>query len=468
MEKVIYAVIEFISGILAFLFITVSFLGISDYSFDNTMLTTYKQNWNLGPITDMVTTPHGNECPTGYDKLISNIFPGNNEGCDCTESDTLAYQGIIFTEKCNSDQKEDKCVDVPSQGNITLNTWRGLNICVKRMERSFYDLLPLTTNNTACPSNMKNCGVFDSENNLLCLRTTEQCPINYVEFASTPSINDVSVKSLTLNNGYNLYYSNDKPQGRILVQVKANTHNMCYEPNQGAFGQNHYPLNTLQGDQQCKIKHKGIQSKYDTRFSEIDKELLYDFYNNNLIAQQLAVLTDYPLPTDINNAYVSLYGTNYFGWDQRCVRYANDLFKEDNILEPHTHGNFQLIYVIGIISFMYLLYVLGSFALFCMIDESSHKTILFLVIDVIKALILLSIFIMSVVSSVKNDEILKPAKEFVRMKCGDAITKHALKMSYRYLIKIDPLLAVVAFFSLFDIVLRVGYYVFYFCIRKNK
>ena len=467
MEKVVYAVIEFISGVLAFLFITVSFLGISDYSFDNTMLRTYKQNWNLGPITDMVTTPRGNECPEGYDKLISNIFPGNNEGCDCSDSETLAYQGIIFTEKCNSNQKEDKCVDVPSQGNITLNTWRGLNICVKRMNRSFYDLLPLTTNQTSCPSDMKNCGVFDSEDNVLCLNANEQCPINYIEIAPAPSINDVSVKSLMLNGGYNLYYSNDKPQGRILVQVKANSHNMCYEPNQGAFGQNHYPLNILQGDQQCRIKHKGIKSKYDTRFSEIDRELLHDFYSNNSITNQLSILTDYPLPSNIDNAYVSLYGTNYFGWEQPCVPYANDLFQEDNILDPHTHGNFQLIYVIGIISFMYLLYVIGSFALFCMIDESSHKTKLFLVIDIIKALILLSIFIMSVVSSVKNDKILKPAREFVKMKCGDAITKHALKMSYRHLIKIDPLLAVVAFFSWFDIVLRVSYYVFCFLIRQT-
>ena len=196
-----YSIIEFFSGIFAFLFLTITFLGISDYSFDKNMLSMYKENWESGPIIDITSVNQGSHCPAGYEPLISNKYPGNTEGCDCFKSESITYNKKIFTDKCSSNQLSEQCVDIDNKGNKTLTTWKGTDLCVKRMKEDFFDLMTVTGEKT-CPAGKKKCGIFDSENNILCLNENQNCPINYIEIVAKnkkPSINlNDAVKKINL------------------------------------------------------------------------------------------------------------------------------------------------------------------------------------------------------------------------------------------------------------------------------
>lgn len=464
-----YSIIEFFSGIFAFLFLTITFLGISDYSFDKNMLSMYKENWESGPIIDITSVNQGSHCPAGYEPLISNKYPGNKEGCDCFKSESITYNKKIFTDKCSSNQLSEQCVDIDNKGNKTLTTWKGTDLCVKRMKEDFFDLMTLTGEKT-CPAGKKKCGIFDSENNILCLNENQNCPINYIEIVSKnkkPSINlNDAVKKINLDDDYILYFTNTQTAKKIYVDIFANNHEICFQPNQGQLGQNFYPLSISQGESECKKKNKKTQtSLYDTRFAELDNEKSIDFYTDNELMESLSLMSDYPFPKE--GTKVSLYATNYFGWKHKCFNKAKTLFTQDKLIEPETKESFDYIYVLGIISFMHLFYIIGSFVLYLMIDDSKHKSVLFLVIDLIKILLILSIFILSIISIVKTNQILKPYRAFKRMECGDEITKNALKMSYRHIIKISPLITAVSFISMIDIVIRLTYYaIFYLFLKK--
>lgn len=467
MDKTIYTLIEFLSGTLAFLFLVITFLGISNYTFDSNALKMYKENWKVGPIIDIIS-PTSNECPSGYETLISNEYPGNKEGCDCYNTDLLSYKKKIFTDKCSKGKLDAGCLNIDKVDNTTLAKWKGKSICIKRMKQTYYDLME-STSVKSCPSGKKKCGIFDSESNILCLDENEKCPVNYIEIkkkTQKPSLDNDDIKKVELGNDNILYYSNTETDNKIYVQIIANTHEVCFEPNDGQLGQNFYQLNLLKGESQCKIKYKNQKSLYDNRFSKIDKESSLDFFIDNDLLNNLNKLSNYPYPKE--DSEISLYGTNFFGWNQKCFRQSKALFTEQKLIEPNTKNSFDSIYVTGIISFMYLFFLIGCFALFCMIEDSEYKKKLFLMIDCIKVLIAFSIFILSIITIAKNHNLLRPYKEFKSMKCGDDITINALRLSYRHLLSIHPLLSTIAFFSIFDVFARTAYYVFFYFWFNNK
>ena len=468
MDKTIYTLIEFLSGTLAFLFLVITFLGISNYTFDQNTLKMYKDNWKVGPIIDIISLSKDTNCPTDYETLISNSFPGNKEGCDCYNSESISYTKKIFTDKCSKGKLDAGCLNVEKVDNTTLKTWKGKNICIKRMKKTFFDLMGSTAVKS-CPSGKKKCGIFDSENNILCLNENEQCPINFIEIKTKtqkPSIDTNDIETVDLSKDYVLYFSNKETDNKIYTQIIANTHDICFEPNDGYMGQNFYQLNLFKGESECKIKYKNQKSLYDNRFSAIDKESSVDFFIDNNLLINLNKLSNYPYPKE--GSEVSLYGTNFFGWNQKCFRQSKSLFTEQKLIEPNTKKSFDFIYVTGIISFMYLFFLIGCFALFCMIEDSQYKKQLFLMIDCIKILIAFSIFILSIITITKNVNLLKPFKEFRAMKCGDDITTNALKLSYRHLLSIHPLLSTIAFFSIFDVFVITAYYIFFYFLFKSK
>ena len=132
MDKTIYTLIEFLSGTLAFLFLVITFLGISNYTFDQNTLKMYKDNWKVGPIIDIISLSKDTNCPTDYETLISNSFPGTKEGCDCSNSESISYTKKIFTDKCSKGKLDAGCLNVEKVDNTTLKTWKGKNICIPK------------------------------------------------------------------------------------------------------------------------------------------------------------------------------------------------------------------------------------------------------------------------------------------------------------------------------------------------
>ena len=67
-----------------------------------------------------------------------------------------------------------------------------------------------------CPLNYKMCGFLDDDKNKLCLPKDQKCPINHIEYGSSPPTDGHNYESITLNN-LTIYYSNEfQNEGTII------------------------------------------------------------------------------------------------------------------------------------------------------------------------------------------------------------------------------------------------------------
>ena len=73
MDNSIFLILEFISGILSFIYIINSFLSLGKYKFDYNKVQIYYDNWNNSPISNILLSVNG-RCPYNYDYLL-NILP---------------------------------------------------------------------------------------------------------------------------------------------------------------------------------------------------------------------------------------------------------------------------------------------------------------------------------------------------------------------------------------------------------
>ena len=97
----------------------------------------------------------------------------------------------------------------------------------------------------------------------------------------------------------------------------------------------------------------------------------------------------------------------------------------------------------------------------------SLSNMLILIIDIIQFLFLLLIFGLALGISVKVDKIKKPYNQFISNQCGDDLTTGVLKMVYHPLVLTNKYLVTVYGLSIFEIGLKIVYYIWYYLIRKN-
>ena len=317
---------------------------------------------------------------------------------------------------------------------------------------------------------MKKCGLFDTGNNALCLKENEDCPINYIEVVKKgqqPQQDTKNSKKIELNDGYTLLYSNEDVTSNIYVQFIANIHSVCYNPNTGTLGTNGYPVNENFGSKDCKKRFSSQSSIYDKRFYTVDSDLVSTFYTDNKLDDKLKPLIGYPYPKE--GTKVKLFGINYFGWEKECYGSINTKYSEEHLLDPKIGKNYDVLYVIGIISFVYVAFAIGTYAIFILVDESRQKSQMLLAINIIKVLLMFTVFILACICSSKNRGILSGQKSFFKSGCSaEDITTHAFNLYYRDLRRISPHLILIAFFALLEVVMRTTYYVFFYFIQGKK
>ena len=96
MDNSIYLIIEFISGILAFLYIINSFLSLGKYHFDFSKIEIYYNNWNTPPITNVLISSSA-ICPNNYESLLERIEKRTNEVAD--ENSNLSFEDFLRLAK---------------------------------------------------------------------------------------------------------------------------------------------------------------------------------------------------------------------------------------------------------------------------------------------------------------------------------------------------------------------------------
>ncbi len=345
MEKILSWLIDFVFILLSIIFLVLASLSHNNFKYDTSIINEYKNNWELGPISDIVTVSINEKCPINYQSLITNKFPGNKEGCDCRNSEYSEEKKILYDFPCTPKKLVSKCKSIYKQDDIDLNIWKGKKLCAMRLSKNFWELeeinnspnnifiksyktnflenksenkilnkilnrisnqkilkmqnskiknhlMKIKNNNSIniqCndPDNYKPCGYLDETKNILCIKKSESCPINDIlimkesEFRKEIPIK-ANYNTINLNDEYNLYFTNKKTDGRVYVEIIAHINDhYCIHPHEGILGQNNYILNNLQGEKNCVTL---INSKAkDTRYKLLDSYNMDDFYLENKV-----------------------------------------------------------------------------------------------------------------------------------------------------------------------------------------
>ena len=311
---------ECLITILVCLILNIIFLILANKNvkFDgNLIINTYKNNWNLSPITDIEVSKNG-KCENEY--FLYSKYYGSKTFCDCTYSTNKEYKGNIYNDLCEIEQGKANCSIIIKTPEKKLNNWKGKILCIKRINKilNYNYLFYMNIEKSKCDSNQSI--IIDTNKTSLCKSDIGILPISYIEILKKDEIpKDINSINISLDENYNLYYSKTYFQGKFLIDIKItqDENGICVNKDEGIFSVNEKICNNKIGSPICKTIINN--QKIDNRYYLIDKEPIdsIKFLNDNNI-------NNYPC-LDISNKKVHLYGINYYGMNIECIKKLNNL-----------------------------------------------------------------------------------------------------------------------------------------------
>ncbi len=237
-------------------------------------------NWRNGPISSIYQSCSGNE----FQNLVSNEWPGIDEGCYCPEANVGLKRG-----QCQLN-KSQGCYDIPSIDPSPYISWKGRGLCGERFNSTYFDLT-IVSDIKKCPPKTRSCGIIDSLNNYLCVQNGLDCPLMK---------NDKIINELMISNA--------RP---------------CADPIYNNYSNNSraYILDPYYKNDRC-FKKVGNYT-YDGRYFKLDSYNNFKLLSENLIYPKVYNL---PLRNDRVFQEVGIYGRGYIGISEECR--ANLIDKE--------------------------------------------------------------------------------------------------------------------------------------------
>ena len=172
------------------------------------------KNWNVTLIKEIKV--FNDSCPIGYEPLISSVFKGSYDVCDCTNSTSEKYKGLIFYDICEKEQGIANCTIHIGQKEKNIYNWRGKAICIKRIiDLNYFHYL-----NEIKKSNCSKSEYYiDTEGNELCPQVSEINPINYLKI-DVPNLKINYTNEIPINKESSIYWSNNYPNKTIIAIVE--------------------------------------------------------------------------------------------------------------------------------------------------------------------------------------------------------------------------------------------------------
>ena len=405
-----------------------------------------KDNFDSYPIFDLSVT--NNSCKS-KSKLIIDIWPGTTQGCDCIRQAGFLpgnYERILYRGKCST-KIERYCEKIRPINEVMLTKWKGKEFCVETKDRNYtyYSLLLNSVKkNETCQNGFKQCGYLDSLNNIVCLLKDDECPINFIKVSTSENVpsecTSYNCKTINLDDGSILYYSNEVITGYVVSKFKVSDSNIClnveeYDSNNVRYQLDYY---SYYG---CKTKYDN--KKYDDRYKLLDSGNKYDFYDENGVIGRVIQLREYPL-YDLKASTINLYHKPFSGFDLECL--LNNKFKPKNIdnFENHTKNSRNL--NISIIVFICINLVLTIYILIIrtlngnLKDNSCYLWV--------SLMIYLIIFLLSVASYILTATVKQIGNE-----CGDEYTRIIMKNVQKDLDKQEAYLVGISLIAIIAILL---------------
>ena len=303
MEKSINLLIAFNFLIFFFFFISnliFSFLYII-YNYENNPIISEIENNLNGKLLNSIE--FRKSCRGDEEKLILGMWDGTIEGCEC--------DGNILKEKCLEEQVGQGCKSLYSNDPINYTTFNSANICVKKLELNYRELLEsnqVISKEENCSINFTSCGIIDTFGRKLCIKKEESCPINIINFEK--KIVDFFNKSISFpKENNNSIYSNNNTDVKLLGIIKLGQYLPCINPLEKIWDY-HYILEPP--SQKCKtIINKKL---YDERYEKISNFSInkLKLYDENSITGKLKDIDEVNL-NKIENDEIYLFGGNFLG-----------------------------------------------------------------------------------------------------------------------------------------------------------
>ena len=334
------------------------------------------------------------DCSSDEETLILGQWDGTNEGCFCGEE--------IYNRKCTEEDLKKGCksLDAISPKNYTIINSK--HICIKKSDKKYIDYLrngQIKLKNSSCPINYKSCGIVDTLERILCVKTDENCPLNINDIMNNL---DSSFEYNSFPIGYNNYKINISKDNneKILSIFKLNQYFPCMYPDEKNWTY-HYILE--QPSKECKNEIKG--NKTDFRYEKLTKYIStkYQLYKDNLILDNLVNYNE----NILKNEEVYLYGRYLLGFNideidgfsyEKIISSQSLINKSKKILKIFTY------IIIGGISFGLLSLIIalcnstgGIHNLFFMNIIVPCFLVIISFIGIILSLILIGIFILSII-----------------------------------------------------------------------
>ena len=353
------------------------------YDFDNSIVYDIHISINGELIYSFIQR---NDCFDDEKTLEIGRWDGLKEGCYCSWG--------VSEGQCLRNTYGIICSTIPSSHPKNYEIFNTKKICIKTLNIKYMDLeigTNIVENNEECPSNYILCGVIDTLNRKLCLKSGEKCPvtINEIEILNFPQIKD------------------SEQNNKILSLFKVSENTPCINP-EGKEWKTHYILEYSMKN--CS-EINGL--KYDFRYEKLSnfETSKYQLYKDN------SILSYYPENTyeDFSKEKVYIFARSFLGLNKDEIKeFSYDKLKSAEKVSNKTHsfmigfayasiiflGLFFIVYLINII---YCCYKNN----FSSLEELTYYKILCFIIQ---SMILIVFFILSMIIfgySLKIKSILK-------------------------------------------------------------
>ena len=143
------------------------------YDFDNSIAYEIQNSINGELIYSFIQR---NDCFDDEKTLEIGRWDGLKEGCSCSSG--------IKEGKCSRSSIRKGCRTISSTPPKYYEIFNSKKICIKTLNIKYMDLeigTNIVENYEECPSNYILCGIIDTLNRKLCLKSGEQCPITINE-----------------------------------------------------------------------------------------------------------------------------------------------------------------------------------------------------------------------------------------------------------------------------------------------
>ena len=384
-----------------------------------------------------------NQCENNEIQMKLGNFPGTKKG------KKQRSKILICEMNCKIKKRAPK--------NIYI--WKNNQFCIKINNELNYESLYSNSvdKDKECDIGFKKCGILDTNNKIMCVEDITDCPINKILINNNSSSpEDYSYKTLKLNNGQYLHYTNESIDSFIVVNLSLSLGIPCSDPLQYNTKYPQYILDNNFKQYICASKYDNTsQFTNNTFISLIDSYRKYDVFKENEILNSIEKLSNYPL-FSLNENY-DLYSRNYYGIDYKCFNKS-----KINLFDLHQYDNWEKVAVKTILSFSLIItltYIISSYVCIFFEIRREFKKCQISSIIILFALVL----VCSILDFISYYFLLKIEFNY---QCFDYVKKFSMKKEYNRILYNRKLCLINLIFTIISMSTIV--FVIFFILMRNR